>query len=726
MPQPVQMPDGTLLTFPDDTPREVMLDAVRRHAERQGGATGAPPPAPAGPPLAPPQGQAGPPLAPPQGQGPAPPADIAAGLGSLEVMQPMAAPGPVGTPGGEGQGGLSVTARDLGVDLQPLSGRAGGEVSWQEGYLRSLIDEGVLLGAGDEMAAAVMATMEAPFSDRSWSEIYESALAQERGRLEAAPLSARLAGNLAGAAIPGAGVVQGTRQLATLPARIGALAGGGAAFGGLSGFLQGEGGLGPRAEEAAGSAALGAVATPALRGAQAVGGRLLGRVGATDAYNMAYDKLRQALLRSGLNPRQAERRLQDMGPEAVLADLTENTRRKFGDVIRQPGSTRDRAIEFLEGRQADQGERVLTEVRRLFGENRSFGDVLDEIVAEQKKLSTPLYEQAFQTPVDVTNELRSILNRPSFKKAAFKAQQLAGDEGRDIPQIIVRKDDGTEELVANPDLETFDWIKRALDDRIGFLLRNERGDEARILTMAKNEMLAALDEQVPVYKSARGVWEGQQKALETLKEGQRFMRGIFEDQQRALQVLPPGTKPLYRLGALREIEDKLYRSPEGADKVKALFGSPEKKRRMRALFPDQGSFEAFARRMEIEADFSRTFSEIRGSPTAARLQEAADTSADVAVSFLSGVQVRDMIGDLLRRGAFSEREMDALGDVMLRQGPEAVRTLRGLIRGLPKNTKRQAVERALGDAFGGLTIAAGPAAASGLRQAEETDLETVP
>ena len=724
--QEVEMPDGRIIEFPIGTSRDVINRVSEDYVRGMAAAGRGEMPAQAGP-RVPGAIEEAPALSPAPAPT-APAADITAGLESLGGMRPMGAPapaagpmgvpapaaGPVGTPAGEPQGGLNVTARDLGVDLQPVSSRAGkldGEVSWQEGYLRSLIDEGLFLGAGDEMAAAVMATMEAPFSDRSWSEIYESALAEERGRLEAAPFSARLVGNLAGMAIPGSGAFQASRVATTLPRRIGALTGTGAAFGGTAGFLAGEGGLESRLESAAPAAVLGAVTAPAMAGATTLGGRLLQRFNLGDPERWSYDKLRQALLRSGLNPRQAERRLQDMGPEAIVADLTEDTRRKFGDVFRAPGTTRERAFAFLEGRQADQGERVIAETRRLLGENRKFGEVMDEIGKRQREMAVPLYEQAFQAPVEITNELRDLLGRPTFKKAALKAQQLAADEGRDIPKIIFEDEAGKLELVANPDMETFDWIKRALDDRIGYLMRNERADEARIIIGAKNKMLEILDDQVPVYKSARAVWEGEEKAKETLVAGQKYMRGLFEDKVREMQQIPPGKKDLYRLGALTEIEDKLYRAPEGGDKVKNLFGSPEKQRRMRQLFPDQASYDAFARRMQVEADFSKTFAQGRGSPTAERLQEADDTATNIAISLLDHNSLQAMFMDLLRRGVISDAQRGALGELFMRRGPEALQTMKQLARGLPQRTTRQYLESHFGKGLGGLSMAAGPVAA---------------
>jgi hypothetical protein len=612
-------------------------------------------------------------------------------------------------------------AADMGMNLKPMSQtmaetEAASDVSWREGYWRALIDEGLFLGAGDELAAATAATVEAPFSDRSWSEIYEDVLAHERGRLEAAPASARVVGNLAGLAIPGSGAFQGARLAATLPGRIGAMAGTGAAFGGLSGFLQGEGGLGPRLEEAVPAAAIGAVAAPVLTGAGSVGGRVLQRIGLGDPTRWAHDKLRQALLRSGLTPREAERRLQDMGPEAIVADLTEDTRRKFGDVFRAPGTTRDRAYRFLEGRQADQAERVIEDTRRIFGEQRQFGEVMDEIVKRQRELAAPLYEEARRAPVEITNELRELLGRPTLKRAARKAQQLAADEGRDIPRMVVENDAGELELVANPDMESFDWIKRALDDRIDYLLRNERGDEARIIVGAKNQMLEILDDQVPVYRVARATWEGEQKAKETLIAGERYMQGIFEDKAQEIAQIPPGKKDLYRLGALRAIEDKLFKAPEGADKVKQIFGSPEKKRRMKALFPDQSSFDAFERRMMIEADFSRTFAEGRGSPTAPRLAEAEDTGTDIAISLLDHGSLQAMIMDMLRRGVISDAQRGALGEVMMRRGPEALQTMKDLVRGLPQRSTRQYLEAHFGKGLGGLSMAVGPVGAQAIAE----------
>ena len=84
-------------------------------------------------------------------------------------------------------------------------------------------------------------------------------------------------------------------------------------------------------------------------------------------------------------------------------------------------------------------------------------------------------------------------------------------------------------------------------------------------------------------------------------------------------------KENFRAGAMRAIQDKINNAPDGADVYKRIFNSKNKRKKLKAIFPDDETFEKFANKMEAESVFSKTNAKLTGgSPTAERLNYGND------------------------------------------------------------------------------------------------------
>ena len=98
-------------------------------------------------------------------------------------------------------------------------------------------------------------------------------------------------------------------------------------------------------------------------------------------------------------------------------------------------------------------------------------------------------------------------------------------------------------------------------------------------------------------------------------------------------------KFFFRMGAARQVRDLIFNTPDGASVVKKIFGNELKRRRLRAVFDDEESFNVFRKTMEREAEMFETraiVSPRSGSQTDLRAAERSDIAEDV------GGAVRDL------------------------------------------------------------------------------------
>jgi hypothetical protein len=130
---------------------------------------------------------------------------------------------------------------------------------------------------------------------------------------------------------------------------------------------------------------------------------------------------------------------------------------------------------------------------------------------------------------------------------------------------------------------------------------------------------------------------------------------------------------------MRQIEDIVTKSPDGADAVKRIFGNPNIRAKLAAAFPDEASFKEFAKTMQAEAQmFATRGAVLQGSRTAPLSENIRDlgsnafgdavdiaasaatgnttgllTKAGKAIASLTGQRVRESTANELARTMFT-------------------------------------------------------------------------
>lgn len=432
--------------------------------------------------------------------------------------------------------------------------------------------------------------------------------------------------------------------------------------------------------------------------------------------NQGKHKINEAILRDGMTPDEMVGNLRNLGPGATMADAGgENVLGLADSVATMPGQARQEIIETVNNRQTGQGGRINEYLKSVLGGEEGFYTMLDNLKRELKEKSSPLYKKAFQTNQSMDSKvIDRILKTPAGKKALRGAAErmqnkmsLMGAPDKELTeqlrflQSIDLMDSVTAEGMKDAGvskgmkLQTMDFIKQEFDDMIAAGRKqvrsgNEREGYVRDLVKLKNKFVSELDDldvtktadKKGSYALARETYSGTRSNEDALKLGTKFLSEDEEITVRAINAMSEAEKQFYRAGALKAIKDKIYAAPDGADVYKRIFGNKLIRGKMKALFPDEDTFNAFRNTMEAESTFNNTRAAITGnSKTVTRLAGQEDLGLMPEISSggdLSGGIVRGFINDMKKP---SEAVNNNIGSMLMNQNQdETIKVLESLNR----------------------------------------------
>lgn len=505
----------------------------------------------------------------------------------------------------------------------------------QPSSILNAVSQGQTFGFGDEAAGVLTASAVAPFSGKTWGDVYRDTVMRERANLSAAreqyPKSS-FAGEVGGAMMTGLGAAKlgakaGSAVIQRIPnlARLFGLGAGGGALYGAGASEEGE-----RAEGAATGAALGAVTVPLGIGVGYAGrkiaeklGKPIGRMMTNTPRTQAVRNIIRSIEADDLTPEEAFRKLDELGPDAVLADIGPNMQALARGASGRLGRARSVASAFLTGRQEGQGNRLFKSIVGDQIDLKDFRRGFLSFMNNRQSNAAPLYKEAFEQPLTVTPKLKAILNRPAMRQAMKKGASYLQNEGGGAGHVRL-----------------IDYAKQSLDDEIGSAIRSGNRNQARILTRLKKELLEEVDAQVPAYKQARELFSGEAQ----LRDAASMGRGMFTSSgnvksgadidmvEMALDGMSSSERDAFRLGVVRGLADAIETAPETRNVAQQVIRSPRARQALRLAFDSDESFERFIRSAEAESTFSQTRNTVLSGSRTAEFQSdqrAIDQGASV-------------------------------------------------------------------------------------------------
>ena len=315
------------------------------------------------------------------------------------------------------------------------------------------INQGLLVGAGDEVNAALSAAYDSATGDVSFGEAYEASLATGRERLknfraENPVISTilEMAGALPTAiAVPGGAAAGAARSIVSRVAT-GAAAGG--ATGAAYGFAQGEGGAKERMEAAvlpgAAGTVLGAAAAPVAKGVGKIAERVTGRSeqAATGMAPETADIIRESV-RSDM--RGGAERMARAGNDAMLADIGPNTKALLDVAVQKSGPAGAAARQAIDDRVTLASTNVRDSLDTALGRPEGLKTIEKGLKARSQPAVGAAYNEAYSRTIDFASaggqqieELVVSRVPESVIKNANKLMRLEGEKTKQIKVLVGR------------------------------------------------------------------------------------------------------------------------------------------------------------------------------------------------------------------------------------------------------------------------------------------------
>lgn len=489
------------------------------------------------------------------------------------------------------------------------------------------------------------------------SKAYEKARDEARATQEIAREEypkTDLGGEIAGTAatLP---IGAGGGAAATLPLRIGQAARVGAAYGAASGFGEGEGLADSAAKALMGGVTggvVGAVGAPVLEGAgklaSAVARPVVNAVrGAVAPEDEAARRVVSFTNRgidvdpgaeSRLTPAEfGASRMQPGGGPAMLMDVGGEPARALAKSAANTSPEGRHVLNAAINRRfEEQSQRVIGWMQDTFNypDAHNLQEAIDQT---QKTVNRGIYKRAYTAgdrPI-WGPDFEQLTSSPdvvdAMRVAATKGKSRATAEGYggfnpgvtvdQSGNVTFRKGPGG--VPTYPNLQFWDYTKRALDDAASAAGRAGRKDEASYLGQLSRQLRSALDQRVPTYEAARSTAASFFGAENALEAGQNFVNSKMQNRQAidALAKMTPVERKLFQDGFVSKFIDMLSEVADRRDILNKIANSPGSKQRlMIALGPQKARELEAGLRIEGIMDLARKA--VQGnSTTAQQLQE---------------------------------------------------------------------------------------------------------
>jgi len=605
------------------------------------------------------------------------------------------------------------------------------EMSWGE-YAKGLgrkAASGLTFNFSDEGIAAIRSRIEGiPF---------EQALAEERqkikdfeGRYPVAATVSEIGGALPTMLIPGLGAARAaqgaTRVGRALATPVGQAAVAGSKQGALSGLGGAEGGLdaegvGQRLMGAGTGALVGGAAGAGTGAVLGAGSRALGAVkerffdeSGEVAGKVAMQKVLQDLERSGMSPadaKQAYERMYKAGVPAQLFDVSPSLTSRAEGIVQRPGRGAELLAEDVAERQMGQRDRVMAAARGSLNQGRAVDYYATEeaLTDALRRNARPYYEQAYRAvlPEQAQFELQTIADsvKRAFPSAESYARRLYAGARNEFGRLGTRDVDtgsgiAMKEFDALPQVQKWDYLMRGLNQaarRAGY--DTELG---RVGLRLRGQIADVLDNNVDAFRQARSVFRGDKEVQEALEAGRSFLRADPEALARSFPDMSSAEQAAYRIGALKNIRDRIYGSGDTTDATKKIGENiADRRAALEIIMPNPVNARLFQETLEYEARLLQNANRmVQGPATARRSQQFRDLESDdfgilgVAADVAAGAPTtmfRRMLNVFANNPAIPEKRAEAIANILRAGNPRDVsRAISSLEKFSEEQAKREA------------------------------------
>lgn len=237
------------------------------------------------------------------------------------------------------------------------------------------------------------------------------------------------------------------------------------------------------------------------------GARYFTKAGASDRASTSLGELANY---AGLTPEDIKLQLEAMGPDAKIADIPA-FRAAVRGVASVPSKGQQSLISDLVTRDQGASARVQSGFNRAMGDRQNVLDTADQIFAAGQAKARPIYDSIVDSVIPQTDDLVSLMSRPTMREASGVAMKNLADKGVVFDPHA-------------PTLQYYDEIKRVLDGKIGEAVRSGNRTTPGTLMGIKSDLVDYLDKNVPEYANARATAGDYLSVAQALADGQKALQ----------------------------------------------------------------------------------------------------------------------------------------------------------------------------------------------------------
>lgn len=468
----------------------------------------------------------------------------------------------------------------------------------------------------------------------------------------------------------------------------------GAASGGLSAFLNAEGGFQNRLDAAKAPAIISGALPVPLAGAGKVLGAGYRALTKPSVQKMGLsqgdDAVRQAIVDDVGSLDEATKILREArqaGKPMALADLGDNTRGVFDAAHLLPGAGKRKISGFLRDRDNGILDRMTNDLKLAFGERGRFFDEFKSMKDARAIKGGKIYDRANKKIIPMTRELTELFETPAMRSAIEKAREIAGNQQVKLPDLSIddagRLVDASGDLVSGVQTQFLHYIKMGLDDVVFSAVPSAGIGQAQKGTIqgVRHKLLDIMDANNTTYKVARNYWAGETASMNAMQLGRKFLTDDIDELGAAVANMGKGELDAFRIGAMQGLMDNIERQISTGSVANNLLKTQRNRSLIRQTFPktEAGTkaYNRFIGNLEREIDMKRTSSQVLGnSATAARTEQAAKLRAGAA-RVLPPTSITEAVMGALRKNVaqLSDEQLRAatsrIADLMSDGGEEA-------------------------------------------------------
>ncbi len=370
----------------------------------------------------------------------------------------------------------------------------------------------------------------------------------------------------------------------------------------------------------------------------------------------------RAMMESGQSPSNIAKQVTDADAAGqgvfTVADAMGNSgQRMLSAVARSPGKGRTDVVDFLNVRQAGQGERLGNITDEALGSAGTARKTTEELTEIARKESAPYYQSALEKKPVWNERIQEFFADPATKSglregiAVQRLEALAsGKKFSPNDYAITGFDEAGDPIISGvPNMRTINLIKKGWDNQLeayrdsttGKLMLDEKG---RALDAVRRSFLKEVDAVNPDYAKARSLYAGPAQARDAVNMGGKAAtRGRAEDNIRQFGRMNDSSQQGFRIGYGDKLAEGFERSAEGVNKARPLT-SDKRQTELGALSLHQGPVQPGAMNpLEQRLARENTMFETRrqatgGSQTADNLADASAMGVDPSLigNLLSG------------------------------------------------------------------------------------------